>query len=421
MSRTSRKNINTTMPISKIYRTAAYVRLSVAKPNQPHDSIENQKEIIKDYVASRSDLSIQAFYADENVSGISFERKGFQQMLKDITNGKIDCVIVKDLSRFGRNAIEAGFYIQRFFPEKGIRFISILDHFDTLDGITDLSFDKDSGIRIPLMNILNEEFIADIKRKQKSSMDAQIHEGKYVAPRAPYGYMKASNDCHRLIPDPEAAAVVKKIFALANSGVSISEIVRRLNLANIPTPIAYALSKGLDGNYEQGNGAWNSRSVKYILTNRTYASDLRQGQDEIVVENTHEPLVDRDIFLRIQQTCFRQTDTSDKGSKTIITTENPLRGKVICASCGSKMQRRKGSSRAGWYFFSCITNNRKGSGCSTGMYIRESDIMGQVKAEFSKRKLMRGAPLQADLTAFIYDEIKEIIVGQGKQIEIHLQ
>ena len=194
-----------------------------------------------------------------------------------------------------------------------------------------------------------------------------------------------------------------------------------MNLANIPTPIAYALSKGLDGNYEQGNGAWNSRSVKYILTNRTYAGDLRQGQDEIVVENTHEPLVDRDIFLRIQQTCFRQTDTSDKGSKTIITTENPLRGKVICTSCGSKMQRRKGSSRAGWYFFSCITNNRKGSGCSTGMYIRESDIMGQVKAEFSKRKLMRGAPLQADLTAFIYDEIKEIIVGQGKQIEIHLQ
>ena len=174
MSRTSRKNINTTTPISKIYRTAAYVRLSVAKPNQLHDSIKNQKEIIKDYVASRSDLSIQAFYADENDSGISFERKGFQQMLEDITNGKIDCVIVKDLSRFGRNAIEAGFYIQRFFPEKGIRFISILDHFDTLDGITDLSFDKDSGIRIPLMNILNEEFIADIKRKQKSGMDAQI-------------------------------------------------------------------------------------------------------------------------------------------------------------------------------------------------------------------------------------------------------
>ena len=326
----------------------------------------------------------------------------------------------EDLSRFGRNAIEAGFYIQRFFPEKGIRFISILDHFDTLDGITDLSFDKNSGIRIPLMNIFNEEFIADIKRKQKSSIEAKIRGGQYVAPQAPYGYMKASNDCHQLIPDPEAAAVVKEIFELANSGVSISEIVRRLNLANIPTPIDYALSKGLEGNYEQGNGAWNSRSVKYILTNRTYAGDLRQGQDGFVAENTHEPLVDRDIFLRIQQTCFRSPDTSDKSPKAA-PPENPLKGKVICASCGSKMQRRKGSSSAGWYFFSCITNNRKGSGCSTGMYIRESDIMEQVKAEFSKRKPMHGAPLQADLTAFICDEIKEIIVGQGKQIEIYLQ
>lgn len=420
MSRTSRKNISTSTTTNKVYRTAAYVRLSVVKPNQPYDSIENQKKIIKDYVASRTDLAIQAFYADENVSGASFERKGFQQMLDDITCGKIDCVIVKDLSRFGRNAIEAGFYIQRLFPEKGIRFISIIDRFDTADGITDLSYDEGSGLRIPLMNIFNEEFIADIKRKQKSSIEVQIRGGQYVAPRAPYGYMKASNDCHRLIPDPEAAAVVKEIFALANSGVSISEIVRRLNLANIPTPIDYALSKGLEGNYKQGNGAWNSRSVKYILTNRTYAGDLRQGQDGFVAENTHEPLVGRNVFLRIQQTCFRSPDTSDKSPKTT-PPENPLKGKVICASCGGKMQRRKGSSSAGWYFFSCITNNRKGSGCSTGMYIRESEIMEQVKVEFSKKKLTHGTPPQADLTAFICDEIKEIVVSQGKQIEIHLQ
>lgn len=116
MSRTSRKNISTSTTTNKVYRTAAYVRLSVSKPNQPYDSIENQKKIIKDYVASRTDLAIQAFYADENVSGASFERKGFQQMLDDITCGKIDCVIVKDLSRFGRNAIEAGFHIQRLLP-----------------------------------------------------------------------------------------------------------------------------------------------------------------------------------------------------------------------------------------------------------------------------------------------------------------
>lgn len=418
MARTSRKNTVGTVNTPKTYRAAAYVRLSVVKPNEHTDSIENQKKLISAYAENRSDIKIQSFYSDENVSGTSFERKGFQKMLSDISLGEIDCVIVKDLSRFGRNAIETGFYIQQVFPEKGIRFIAINDRFDTVDGMTDLTFDKGVGIRIPITNILNEEFSADIRSKQQASIDTQIREGKYVAPRAPYGYIKSSIDCHQLLPDPEAAVAVKEIFLLAQQGISISEIVRRLNFAHIPTPIDYAILKGLEGNYERGNGSWNSRSVKYILTNRTYTGDLQQGEDNIVVENTHEALVSRDVFLQIQQSCFRNIDTFKQVSKMPVP-ENPLKGKVICATCGSKMQRRKGGS-SGIYFFSCITNNRKGSGCDTGMYIREADIMAQVKAVFVHEKGFGGAPTANDLAAFISGEIREIIVNTNKKIDIHL-
>ncbi|SKA09925.1 recombinase family protein [Megasphaera cerevisiae] len=408
MARTSRKNIMETVNTSKAYRAAAYVRLSVVKPNESSDSIENQKKLIRDYVEKRDDIEIQAFYSDENSNGTSFERKGFQKMLSDIYLGKIDCVVVKDLSRFGRNAIETGFYIQQVFPEKGIRFIAINDRFDTVDGTTDLTFDGGTGIRIPITNILNEEFVADIRRKQQASIDTQIREGKYVAPRAPYGYIKSSADCHQLIPDPEAMVVVKEIFSLAHQGISISEIVRRLNLAHIPTPIDYAISKGLEGSYEHGDGSWNSSSVKYILTNRTYTGDLQQGEKGILVENTHGALVSRDVFLQIQQSCFRNIDTSKSASKTPAP-ENPLKGKVFCATCGGKMQRRKGGN-SGLYFFSCITNNRKGSGCDTGMYIREADIMTQVKDAFVQENSSATTPTSADLAAFICEAVREIVV-----------
>lgn len=232
-----------------------------------------------------------------------------------------------------------------------------------------------------MLNIFNEEYVADIKRKTQASIDSNIRKGKSVAAKAPYGYIKSPDDCHSLLVDPEAASVVKEIFSMAERKISLNEIVRRLNLAHIPTPIDYALSKGLEGNYERGDGSWNSRSVKYILTNRTYAGDLQQGKDDIVVENTHEALVPRGLFLSLQESYFKAPTNSEKQSQAKLA-DNPLRSKAICGSCGGKIQRRKGSSSTGWHFFSCITNNRKGHGCDTGMYVRESEIMDKIKEEF---------------------------------------
>lgn len=415
MSRTSRKNITTSENNEKIYRAAGYIRLSVVKDNQDRDSIENQKSLIQTALEKKDNIVLQQFYVDENVTGTSFERNGLQQMMEDIGQGKIDCVVVKDLSRLGRDAIEVGFYVQHLFPDKGIRFLSILDEFDTLDGVTDFTSGVAPGFRIPLVNILNQEYIADIRRKTQASIDRNIRGGKCVAARAPYGYTKASNDCHQLVVDPEAAAVVKEIFAMAEQRISLNEIVRKLNLAKIPAPAAYALGNGRQGNFNCGDGLWNSRSVKHILTNRTYAGDLQQGKDETLIENTHEALVPRMLFLHIQENCFQTAPLATLPKMPV--SDNPLKGKVICASCGGKMQRRKGRGNVDWHFFTCITNNRKGCGCDTGMYIREPEILNAIKLEAAKwLSLNRLSPTELDTV--IQNQLIDVTIHKNGQIDV---
>ena len=329
---------------------------------------------------SQSDIILHKFYVDINSSGTDFERKAFQEMLKEMDEGETNCVIVRDLSRLGRSAIETGYYIEQHFPSKRVRFISIGDRFDTIDGITDISFDKMSGIRIPITNVFNEKMVEDIRAKTQSSIDCSIRNGKHVAPRAPYGYKKSADDCHLLIPDQKTSKVVNDIFNMAANHTGLNEIVRKLNALNIPTPINYAKANGLQGNYEEGNGFWNTRTIKYILTNRTYTGDLVQGKDSITVENTHEPLISRATFDMIQK-LLEASSINANNMTNVPRSDNILKGKVICGSCGGKLQRRKGSGKSEWHFFTCISNNRLGVGHCTGMYIREFEIMDAIRSE----------------------------------------
>lgn len=381
LARKSRKNLIENKTIeNKLLRAAGYIRLSVNKADQPSDSIENQKKIIRGYSETNCDLQLEKFYIDDNASGRDFNRPAFNEMIEDIRVGKINCVIVKDLSRLGRSLIDVGYYVQMFFPSQKVRFISIANGINTLDGMTNITFGKLPGDQISLTSLMDEQYAIDISKKMQSVLKNYIEEGKCVAPRAPYGYRKSDSDCHTLIPDAESAIVVKDIFSMALSRISINEIVRRLNTTEILNPISYAVSQGLKGNYNRGNGLWNSRTVKDILINRTYVGDLEQGHDKYVVQNTHERLVPREIFDTVQQLIAENAATSP--NKTNVPREdNILRGKVICGCCGSKMQRRKGSGNANWHFFTCISNNRLGAGHCKGMYIRESDIMDAIFRE----------------------------------------
>ncbi len=232
-----------------------------------------------------------------------------------------------------------------------------------------------SKVRIPITNAFNEQVTIEIKKKVEATLQMKTERGVFIGPRAPFGYQKSEENRDQLIPDPIASITVRKIFDLAANGTGVTGIVRYLNEKGLPTPIQYARSNGLTGNYEDGTGDWNSRSVKYILTNRTYTGMLMQGKEKHIVQGAHEPLVDTDTFDRIQREFqARSFNVSTKSA----TSENIFRGKVFCACCGGKMQRKRGTNHADWYFFTCITKNRLGANRCTGMYAREEDVLSAV-------------------------------------------
>lgn len=168
---------------------------------------------------------------------------------------------------------------------------------------------------------------------------------------------------------------------MAADGVGVTSIVRYLNDNEIPTPIQYARAKGLEGNYDDGNGSWNSRSVKYILTNRTYTGALVQGKERRVVEETHEPLVDTKTFDTIQRSFQERAFNLSAHEQAA---KNILKGKVICGCCGGKMQRKRGTGHADWYFFTCITKNRLGVDKCTGMYVREENVLKTIYTQLKQ-------------------------------------
>ena len=358
-------------------KVAGYVRLSVVKDDVFSNSIENQSNIIKEYISNHSHLKLHKIYVDKNVSGSTFDRKGFNEILDDINNGEINCVIVKDLSRLGRDSISVGYYIQQFFPINGVRFISIDDKFDTINGITNIDDSSKPVSKIPIITIIDEYYSRDISKKVQSTIDANIKAGRFVAPRAPFGYMKSENDCHKLIIDENAASVVREIFQLAHNKYGLNKIVKYLNQKEYLTPINYAISNGLKGNYERGNGLWNTRTVKNILTNKVYIGDLEQGKEKYLVKNTHEAIIDRDIFNSIQN-IFHNNQKSNMQMHQP-SSDNIFKGKVVCGDCGAKMQRRKRTNKKEeYYYFSCIANSRNGMDKCNGMYIKESNIYNAI-------------------------------------------
>ena len=362
-------------------KAGAYLRISQAEPGQEAESVDNQRRIIEDYVRRHPDMEVKAFYRDIGVSGRSFERDAFQKLLADIDSGQINCVIVKDLSRLGRNLIETGYYIENYFSRRGVRLISVNDHVETADGIINL--DPHGPKSIPLINLMNESVSNEISRSTKSVLTTYAAEGKYIAPRAPFGYMKDPTDCHKLLIDAEAAAIVRMIFNKAAQGVSITGIARELNQSGIIPPSVYARQHGLQGNYQDSDGGWNTRTLKKMLTNRTYTGMLVQGEKQIAVRGTHEPIVTQELFDQVQRNlCPAKRELPSVPTEAPAV--HPLRGKVICCKCGAKMQRKRGSGNADWYYYTCITKNRQGEVACSGEYIREDAVFSAIKSSLSE-------------------------------------
>ena len=327
------------------FNTGIYIRLSQEDKDKKYESdsesVINQRELLTRYVENNS-FNLVGEYVDDGYSGTDFERPGFKKLIEDIKNRKINCVIVKDLSRLGRDHIMTGYYIETFFPENNIRFISILESYDSFknqasnDSSTFIIacndyYSKQNSIKI--RNVLNE------KRKN----------GKFVGSLPSYGYMRDPEDKGHLVPNPETAPIVKQIFEWRKNGIGPSRIATMLNDKGYPTPSGY---KGT--NYSSrliNRDKWNISSIKKILSNRIYTGDMIQHTqtkvnykskkkitlDEsmwMIVENTHEPLVDKDTFFYISKLIKQNTkDVQLKNRKE----KRLLEGKLFCKECGNRL------------------------------------------------------------------------------------
>lgn len=402
MARKSRKNQEqaaVTAIQEPAIRAALYIRLSVEDRHTNTISIETQRLILNHYLEGRPEMFVYDTYIDNGATGTNFHRPGFQQMLSDIEAGHVNCVIVKDLSRLGRNSIDTGYYIEQYFPQHKVRFIAVTDQYDS-----DNPDDIHAGIILPLKNMINEAYALDIGRKIKAQQRQAMKDGEYVGGRTPYGYLKAPDNCHRLIVDPVTAPVVRQIFEWAADGAGLNTIAVRLNEAKTLSPSHYKKSIGqITHENLLGSGNWQTRTVAKILRCETYTGDLVQGHTKIVdhrqvragadnliaVRNTHEAIIPHALFDKVQ-VILDQTAESAKKRQVNSYTPNPLKGKIFCAQCGKSLHRQRNSRRKGddVYLYHCLTPSRVAhdDALCKGIIIREDRLL-PVIMEAMKREM----------------------------------
>lgn len=352
----------------KQYRAAIYARLSYeTEENRERDTVETQIAYLKNFIDRQEDMELLDIYADVSFSGTNFERPEFERMMQDIRNGKIDTVITKDLSRLGRNYIDSGTYIERIFPLFHVRYIAVNDDFDTAREGTDLA--------MPLKNIINEWYARDISGKIRSSYRTMWENGKYAYGRPPYGYRK---DCEekKLAVDERTAPVVKRIFEMYLDGMTYSEIARELQQEGIVSPPKYRYLE--QDNKEKAEKArdWYHLHVKTILTDRHYVGDsvhaTREGgfnnpnkdrrvseEHWIIIPDTHEPLVSRELFGEVQKKIKRQVQNRHDHNTALEhekTPENFFLGKCICACCRKNIGVVRSNTGSNFFYYRCRTN-----------------------------------------------------------------
>lgn len=338
----------------KVFKAAIYVRLSKEDGDSfllgknESDSITNQKLLIMDYLKKMPEIEVVTTFEDDGYTGTNFERPGFQKLLAAIKEQQIDCVVVKDFSRLGREYLEAGKYIEKIFPALGVRFIAVNDNYDSF-----FSRGQTDNLIVPFKNLLNEQYSRDISGKTRSALGIKRKQGLCVANFSVYGYQKDPENKNHLIVDEYAAAVVQEIYKMKLDGLSLAAIAKRLNERKLLAPADYKRDQGI--RYQtpfktNPYSGWSATAVSRILKNEVYCGILIQGKrrkksykidvHEVVsqeeqerVENTHEAIIPNVVFQEVQR--LLKEDTRIGGGKTIYA----LAGKIFCADCGGSMVR----------------------------------------------------------------------------------
>ena len=342
----------------KIYKTAIYARLSSEDSgNKDGGSIDSQILIVRKYIESEPYLKLCETFTDNGETGTNFERDGWRNLMEAVKCGKINCIIVKDLSRFGRDYIETGSYLEKVFPFLGVRFISVNDNYDSENPIK-----NGDNLTVILKNLINDMYAKDISRKVKSAYHTMQKNGEYVASRTPYGYMKSPENKHKLVMDEEVAPIVREIFRWKSEGMNNTAIARKLNNNGVTSPSNYFYGKGISANPKYAKKIfWNDSHVRVILSNIVYMGHIAQGKSKrtsinklpaqiqpkekwIVVENTHEPIIDGDTFAEAQKIISERSEMCNnaKGKyNDIKRTENIFTGLIYCANCGKALKRKQ--------------------------------------------------------------------------------
>ena len=368
MARKSRKNMMpleaTALPDKEkkvLFKAGLYARLShETEENIERGTIETQMELMKNYVKDHEDIVIEEEYYDASFTGTNFERPDFQRMLEDAKTGRINCIIVKDLSRLGRNYVEMGNYIERVFPFLNVRFIAVTDDFD--------SFRPGTDLMMPLKNIVNEFYAKDISKKVSTAHRRKWTTDEYMCGFAPYGYLKSKTEKNRIVVDEATAGNVRLIYKLFLEGKGYTPIAKYLNEQGIMSPLMYLKSLGYQLNVKT-NGVWTKTTVKSILTNQAYIGSAVHGKvviekynniplhatdpsEWVIVKNTYEPLVDKEPFEKAQERVKKISDAyfAKEFTKHPPNEKNLLKGKIVCGDCGKGMRLSPRTKKSYVYF-----------------------------------------------------------------------
>lgn len=359
------------------YRAIAYYRLSKVDRNKKaseSDSIANQRKLIQCYLERHPNIALVEEAYDDGYTGTNFNRPGFQKVLDAIQSGRVNCVIVKDLSRLGREYISVGAYLEQKFPDWGVRFIAINDDVDSEKN------NAGDELIIPIKNIMNESYCRELSKKLRNQFRIQRGNGEFLGAFASYGYCKSPDDKHKLVIDDFAAEVVKGIFSLKIKGYSPSSIAEYLNSELILPPSEYKKSKGL--NYKSGfvsanQPKWSAVTVQRILSNPIYAGTLVQGkrgtpnykvkrmrireeEEWSVIKDNHPAIIDPIVFTSVQKMLKR--DTRSAPESTVV---YPLAGVLYCPDCGRPLGRRTATKNGKKYHYYVCSTYKNGKGCSS--------------------------------------------------------
>lgn len=383
--------------LEKVYKTAVYARLSKDDGDKAEsNSIASQKLICEEYIEKQDDLELVDIYADDGYSGVDFDRPAFRRLEQDVRDGKINAIVVKDLSRFSRNYIDGGRYLEKIFPAIGVRFIAVNDSYDTSRGNP-----QSDSFLIPFKNLVNDTYCKDISVKVRSNLDVKRRNGEYVGSFTPYGYKKDETEKNRLVVDEYAGDIVRKIFSMYKDGISIGRIADRLNELGVLSPMEYKLSEGIhfDTSFRLSRSAkWSYTAVRRILTNEVYIGALVQGKrgtpnykvhvvqnrDEsewIRVEDAHEALITYDDFVVVNTMLSGDTRSCSGDNET-----NLFSGFLFCADCGQPMNRKVVPSHNKKYLYYVCSSHKRHEGCSAHSISSkevEKAVLGAVKTQIA--------------------------------------